>query len=571
MTEATEEEGREDEPPHDEASGDEAEREPELDADDDGDDDLSDDGEDDLSDDEDDDLSDDEDDDLSDDGEDDLSDDGEDDLSDDEDDDLSDDGEDDLSDDGEDDLSDDGEDDLSDDGDDDLSDDGEDDLSDDDREDAHDDADDDEADAGLDHDGAGDADHADGPIEVRARARKPKKKGKDSGLTAGPQRLQKLLAQAGYGSRRACEEYLLTGRVTVDGVVVRELGSKADPAVQDVRVDDERLRAEGLVYYLVNKPRGVVCTSNDPERRQTIVELVPQEKRRVFSVGRLDQESRGLVILTNDGRLTNLLTHPRYGVEKTYQVRVRGEIDDEALERLRTGVWLSEGRTLPAKVWVERKRRDESVLGLAICEGKNRQVRRMLAKVGYKVLGLTRTAIGPLTVKGLRDGGVRELRPFEVDRLLRLAQQNAQAPRTAPRARRSRARSLGKPDPAAPPLGPDAWRKELGLEVTDDSDAAGAPLPATRGRGREGGRGRDGAPRGRGRERADEGAPRERGRAGGARGRARDEGEGRGWRAAAGAGAPGRGRDGEGRGRGRDGEGRGRGRDGEGRGRGRDG
>jgi 23S rRNA pseudouridine2605 synthase len=284
--------------------------------------------------------------------------------------------------------------------------------------------------------------------------RRSRKRPEPSPLPTGPQRIQKLLARAGHGSRRACEEFIRAGRVTVDGVVVTELGTKADTAIQDLRIDGSPVKAEKAVYYLVNKPRGVVCTSDDPQHRPTVLDLVPHETRRVFSVGRLDYESRGLVILTNDGRLTNLLTHPRYGVEKTYQIRVRGSLEDEALERLRTGVWLSEGRTLPAKVWIERKRRSESVLGLVLCEGKNRQVRRMLAKVGHKVLALTRTGIGSIELKGLRDGGVRELSPFEIEELLRMARQNAQAPRTKPRSRQSRARSQGKPDPAGHELQP---------------------------------------------------------------------------------------------------------------------
>ena len=282
----------------------------------------------------------------------------------------------------------------------------------------------------------------------KPRSKKPKAKQQDHGLLTGPQRIQKLLARAGYGSRRTCEEFILEGRVSVDGVVVTELGSKADPAVQDVRVDGNRLKRETSVYYLVNKPKGVVCTSKDPQHRQTVVDLVPNEGRRIFSVGRLDYESRGAVILTNDGRLTNLLTHPRYGVEKTYQVRVRGVPDSESLARLRSGIWLSEGMTLPARVWIVHKRRAESIVGITLCEGKNRQVRRMFAKVGHKVLGLTRTGIGPITLKGLGDGGVRELKRWEIDELLEDAQSNAQAPRTRPRGRGSRNKSLGKPDPA---------------------------------------------------------------------------------------------------------------------------
>lgn len=271
--------------------------------------------------------------------------------------------------------------------------------------------------------------------------------GEASGPTGGPERLQKLLARAGYGSRRKCEELITNGGVTVDGKVVTELGSKADPAEQDVRVEGRRLRVETPVYYLLNKPKGVLCTVRDPQGRRTVLDLLP-ERRRIFPVGRLDAESRGAVILTNDGSFTNLLTHPRYGVEKTYLVRVRGEVDDQAVEKLRHGIWLAEGRTLPARVWVMKRKSGETELGLGISEGKNRQVRRMLAKLDYKVLALTRTRIGPLTLRGLGDGAFRELTKDEVLSLRKLARKNAQEPQTKPRARRTRARARGKPDPA---------------------------------------------------------------------------------------------------------------------------
>jgi 23S rRNA pseudouridine2605 synthase len=159
-------------------------------------------------------------------------------------------------------------------------------------------------------------------------------------------------------------------------------------------------------------------------------------------------DSRGAVILTNDGSFTNLLTHPRYGVEKTYHARVRGFVDDGALDKLRAGVWLAEGKTLPAKLWVVKRKPEETELGIAISEGKNRQVRRMLAAVGYKCQALTRTRIGPITLKGLREGDYRELSRNEVAELLRIAKKNAGAPPPPwARGRSSRARSLGKPDP----------------------------------------------------------------------------------------------------------------------------
>lgn len=292
-----------------------------------------------------------------------------------------------------------------------------------------------------------------------ARPARGKRDGEGEGMggngaaVGGPERLQKLLARAGYGSRRKCEELITNGGVTVDGKVVTELGTKADPATQDVRVEGRRLRVETPVYYLLNKPKGVLCTSRDPQGRKTVLDIIP-ERRRIFPIGRLDAESRGAVILTNDGSFTNLLTHPRYGVEKTYLVRVRGEVDEQAVNKLRQGIWLAEGRTLPARVWVIKRKSDETELGLGISEGKNRQVRRMLAKLGFKVLALTRTRIGPLTLRGLGDGAFRELTRDEVGSLKKLARKNAQAPQTRPRSRGTRARAQGKPDPAvfgAPP------------------------------------------------------------------------------------------------------------------------
>lgn len=267
------------------------------------------------------------------------------------------------------------------------------------------------------------------------------------GPVSGPERLQKLLARAGYGSRRSCEELIKNGAVVVDGKVVTELGTKADIAEQDVRIEGRRLRVETPVYYLLNKPKGVLCTSRDPQGRRTVLDIVP-ERRRIFPIGRLDAESRGAVILTNDGSFTNLLTHPRYGVEKTYLVRVRGSVDDGAVERLKQGIWLAEGRTLPARVWVVKRKASETEMGLGISEGKNRQVRRMLAKLGYKVMALTRTRIGALTLRGLGDGQFRELTKDEVLSLKKTARKNAQAPQTVSRGRRTRARGQGKPDPA---------------------------------------------------------------------------------------------------------------------------
>jgi 23S rRNA pseudouridine2605 synthase len=292
-------------------------------------------------------------------------------------------------------------------------------------------------------------------------ARKSAPKGQRATPGPGPERIQKILARAGFGSRRSCEALIVEGRVRVDGEVVTELGAKADVETQQLQVDGKLVKPERPVYYLLNKPKGTLCTLNDPEGRRTVQDHLPEERRRIFPVGRLDMDSRGAVILTNDGRFTNLLTHPRYGVEKTYLARVRGFVDDGALGKLRSGVWLAEGRTLPARIWVVKRKPDETEVGIAICEGKNRQVRRMFAQVGYKCQGLTRTRIGPLTLKGLREGDFRELTRDEVQELERIAKRNAGAPPPPwARGRASRAKAKGKPDPGVLKVEQEKRREE---------------------------------------------------------------------------------------------------------------
>jgi 23S rRNA pseudouridine2605 synthase len=289
-------------------------------------------------------------------------------------------------------------------------------------------------------------------------------------LTQAPERLQKILARAGYGSRRTCEVLIEDGRVHVDGQRVTELGTKVDPTSQEIKVDGRPLRLEQFVYYLLNKPKGVLSSLRDPEGRRTIQELIPGEKRRIFPVGRLDIDSKGAVILTNDGRLTNLLTHPRYGIEKTYLCRIRGNVTDGNIAKLRAGVWLAEGKTLPAKVWIIKRRPGETDIGIGISEGKNRQVRRMFAAVGSKVLGLTRTRIGPVTLRGLSEGAYRPLTKNEVEELERIAKRNAGSPPPtwAKRTAGSRKRAHGKPDPANPVYSKSRWPRK---------ESAGAPLP----------------------------------------------------------------------------------------------
>lgn len=229
----------------------------------------------------------------------------------------------------------------------------------------------------------------------------------------GAERVQKLLARAGYGSRRAAEDLIRDGRVTADGVVVR-LGDQVDPATVRLAVDGVAVpTAPGLVYYLLHKPIRVVTTAADPEGRRTVLDLVPAEPR-VFPVGRLDYDTAGLLVLTNDGQLAHLLTHPRHGVAKTYVAEVTGNPGRGVLRALRDGVDLDDGRTAPARARVLGARGDTTAVELTIHEGRNRQVRRMLDAVGHPVTRLVRTRIGPVRDDQLAPGRWRELTIAEV-------------------------------------------------------------------------------------------------------------------------------------------------------------
>jgi 23S rRNA pseudouridine2605 synthase len=227
------------------------------------------------------------------------------------------------------------------------------------------------------------------------------------------ERVQKVLARAGYGSRRAAEELVRAERVAIDGRVA-VLGDRVDPDVARVTVDGVPVAtAPGLVHYLLHKPTRVVTTASDPEGRATVVDLVPDEPR-VFPVGRLDYDTSGLLVLTNDGQLTQALTHPSRGVPKTYLAEVVGVPTRSTLRRLRDGVTLDDGPTAPARVRLVGERGDAAAVELTIHEGRNRQVRRMLDAVGHPVTRLTRTRVGPLHDERLREGEWRTLTVGEV-------------------------------------------------------------------------------------------------------------------------------------------------------------
>jgi 23S rRNA pseudouridine2605 synthase len=233
------------------------------------------------------------------------------------------------------------------------------------------------------------------------------------------ERLQKVMAAAGVASRRRCEELILDGVVRVNRKVVDELPVFVDPEKDVITVNDRKIYAVQKVYFLLNKPKGVICTNSDPQGRKKAIDIV-KARERIFCVGRLDADSTGLIILTNDSEMTNKLTHPKYGVSKTYVVGVKGEVSGEQIEKLKRGVWLAEGKTNRSAVKVLRRSHRESSIEITIREGLNRQVRRMLAKVGLAVKSLARTRIGKIDGRGLGVGKFRTLTKAEVEYLKKI-------------------------------------------------------------------------------------------------------------------------------------------------------
>jgi 23S rRNA pseudouridine2605 synthase len=227
------------------------------------------------------------------------------------------------------------------------------------------------------------------------------------------QRLQKVLAAAGVDSRRKCEELILDGAVRVNRKVVDKLPAFVDPEKDLITVNGRKIHAAQKVYFLFNNPSGVICTNRDPQGRKKAIDFV-RTGERIFCVGRLDADTTGIIILTNDSELANRLAHPRYGLAKSYVVRVKGEVAGERIEKLKRGIWLAEGKTGRASVKILKRGHKESLIEVTIRQGLNRQVRRMLAKVGLPVRTLTRTRIGKLNSRGLGVGKFRALTKAEV-------------------------------------------------------------------------------------------------------------------------------------------------------------
>jgi 23S rRNA pseudouridine2605 synthase len=235
----------------------------------------------------------------------------------------------------------------------------------------------------------------------------------------GEVRLQKVLAQSGIGSRRRCEELMLDGQVEVDGEVVTRLGTKVDPRTAVIRVAGKRLPpVSAHVYLALNKPRGVASTMSDPHADRTLADLVGDRPERLFHVGRLDTDTEGLLLLTNDGDFAQRVAHPSYELEKTYVAEVQGVVDRAVVRRLRGGVTLDDGPVTVHACRVVSTTKDRSIVELTIHEGRNRIVRRLLEHVGHPVLRLTRTAIGPVVLRGMRPGAIRDLTADELGALL---------------------------------------------------------------------------------------------------------------------------------------------------------
>lgn len=236
------------------------------------------------------------------------------------------------------------------------------------------------------------------------------------------ERLQKVIAHAGIASRRKAEELILQGKVTVNGEVVKQLGTKVGPN-DVVEVNGIKVEKEEPVYFLFYKPKGVVTTVKDDKNRKTVLDFFPEVTERIYPVGRLDYDTSGILLMTNDGEFANLLTHPKYEIEKTYIAKVKGIPTREHLKQLQKGIRLDDGLTAPAKAKFlsANKRKNTAIIELTIHEGRNRQVRRMFEKIGYPVMKLKRERYAFLDLTGLNAGEWRPLTPHEVKQLIVLA------------------------------------------------------------------------------------------------------------------------------------------------------
>ncbi|MCP4787852.1 MAG: rRNA pseudouridine synthase [Fuerstiella sp.] len=325
-------------------------------------------------------------------------------------------------------------------------------------------------------------------------------------------RLQKFLANAGVDSRRNCEDLIRDGRVTVDGKVVTDPAHSVNPQQQDVRADGERLRLPAFKYFLLNKPKGVLCTNRDPRGRPRAVDLVPGRDHRLFTVGRLDENTQGLLLITNDGGLAEHLAHPRYEVVRRYRAQVVGIPTPETIAELEKGMHFSDGFFRFQSIRLMKRKGRSTFLELELREGKNREIRRLLARSGHKVINLERIAFGPLRIGYLAVGQCRELRAEEVRSLYAFVEETqsrsaGKRPRRRqnpkPSGRSSSARtnsSSGKPASQKstrhkPASGKPAGKKPTGQKRTVGRKKVSSRKPASGGRPVSEGRGKDRAKR----------------------------------------------------------------------------
>lgn len=258
-----------------------------------------------------------------------------------------------------------------------------------------------------------------------------------SAVIQGEQRINKVLAAAGLGSRRLVDELIEQGRVEIDGKVIQQVGVKIDPDAVTISVDGEPLKRHRPIYFALHKPEGVLCTNRDPHGRARVVDMVPNQAR-LFPVGRLDAASTGLILLTNDGELSQRLTHPKHGVPKRYAVVVAGQVELDSLKRLQRGIYLAEGRAKVDHAKLKKVRKGSSEVEITLSEGKNREIRRVLARLGHKVVSLKRIAIGPLKLGELPEGAYRPLSSNEVSALYAAVEELKRARRLEKKARKKK-------------------------------------------------------------------------------------------------------------------------------------
>jgi 23S rRNA pseudouridine2605 synthase len=271
------------------------------------------------------------------------------------------------------------------------------------------------------------------------------------------ERLQKVLAAAGFGSRRGCEELIVAGRVTIDGQVVDSLGVRVDPESQKLAVDGERVKLQSKKYFLLNKPPGCLCTNSDPAGRPRVIDLLPPMETRLFTVGRLDENTEGLLLLTNDGELAHRLAHPRFQVERVYRVLVAGHPSPEVLNRLQEGLFFTEGKFRLRQAKKLKTKGQSTLVEVVITEGQNREVRRLFARIGHKVMSLQRIQFGPLRLGDMAPTEYRPLRPQELEKLRELA---ADAPKPTRKRRPPTAtpRAAKRPPEDRGPMRPEGNR-----------------------------------------------------------------------------------------------------------------